>query len=423
MGKPRFIDVFSGCGGLSLGLEAAGWKGIFAIEKHADAFATLKHNLIDRDGSGFEWPDWLPKAAAAIEDLLDDRHGELEALRGSVDLIAGGPPCQGFSMAGKRRPDDPRNRMTEHYLRLVELVEPKVILIENVRGFTSAEHKDPVDGKHSTYERHVLDRLKALGYQAWSKLLMASEWGVPQRRPRFFIVAVKQTDLLGLDPFLRLEVSRKAFVERKGLRFDVPTTTRDAIGDLEIDGTELQPNLDGGVKGFQQIKYEPLQKQNPYLKLMRADAPDDLDGLRIPRHSAEVTARFQNILETCRPGMHVSEQDRTRLAMKKRSLTPLAPDAPACTITTLPDDVVHYSEARILTVRECARLQSFPDWFSFKGPYTTGGSRRVSACPRYTQVGNAVPPLLAEALGEVLIGLLTLTRDKCVDAGEVLELV
>jgi DNA (cytosine-5)-methyltransferase 1 len=422
MGKPRFIDVFSGCGGLSLGLENAGWQGIFAIEKHADAFATLQHNLIDRTGYGFEWPEWLSKSAAAIEDLLEERHVELAALQGSVDLIAGGPPCQGFSMAGKRKPDDPRNRMTEHYLRLVELVQPQVILIENVRGFTSAEHKDPVDGKFSTYERYVLDRLEAQGYQAWSKLLMASDWGVPQRRPRFFIIAMKRTDQLGLDPFLRLEVSRKAFVEHKGLQFDLPTTTRDAIGDLETRGKELKPNLDGGVKGFQQIGYGPPPVLNPYLKLMRAGAPDNIDGLRLPRHGIEVTARFENILETCRRGMHLSEQDRTRLAMKKRSLTPLSPDAPACTITTLPDDVIHYSEPRILTVRECARLQSFPDWFSFKGPYTTGGSRRVSACPRYTQVGNAVPPLLAEALGEVLIGLLAVASEDRIDARQVLEL-
>jgi DNA (cytosine-5)-methyltransferase 1 len=422
MTKRLFIDVFSGCGGLSLGLEAAGWKGTFAIEKHADAFETLKQNLINREGAGFDWPQWLPKAAITIEDLLENRRPELAALRGTVDLIAGGPPCQGFSMAGKRKPDDPRNRMTEHYLELVELVQPKIILIENVRGFTSAERKDPVDGRYSTYERHVLTRLRSLGYQAWSKLLLASDWGVPQRRPRFFIIAIRQTGLLGLDPFLRLEVSRKAFVERKGLRFDVPTSARDAIADLEIGGKELQPNLDGGVKGFQEIKYRQPAEQNAYLKLMRADSRGTLDGLRLPRHSDDVTSRFRDILETCRPGMHLSEQDRARLAMKKRSLTPLAPDAPACTITTLPDDVVHYSEPRILTVRECARLQSFPDWFSFTGPYTTGGSRRVSACPRYTQVGNAVPPLLAEALGEVLTGLLAFTSNERVDTGEVLEL-
>ena len=92
--------------------------------------------------------------------------------------------------------------------------------------------------------------------------------------------------------------------------------------------------------------------------------------------------------------------------MGKRTTTPLDGQAPAPTVTTLPDDLVHYSDPRTMSVREHARLQSFPDWFSFRGPYTSGGSQRRRACPRYTQVGNAVPPLLAEGLGETLIGLL-----------------
>ena len=108
------------------------------------------------------------------------------------------------------------------------------------------------------------------------------------------------------------------------------------------------------------------------------------------------------VLDYCTKGKSVSKYELEKLGTKKRSFTPLHPDLPARTITTLPDDLLHYSEPRILTVRENARLQSFPDWFEFQGKYTTGGKRRKFECPRYTQVGNAVPPLMAEALGHII---------------------
>jgi DNA (cytosine-5)-methyltransferase 1 len=117
----------------------------------------------------------------------------------------------------------------------------------------------------------------------------------------------------------------------------------------------------------------------------------------------EIRARFTDILATCKRGVHLSGDDRERLGIRKRCTLPLDPTKPSHTLTTLPDDIIHYSEPRILNVREYARLQSFPDWFEFKGKYTTGGVRRVRECPRYTQVGNAVPPLLAECIGSLLM--------------------
>src|SRR5690606_11481164 len=104
-------------------------------------------------------------------------------------------------------------------------------------------------------------------------------------------------------------------------------------------------------------------------------------------------------LSRSRRGVNLSEADRARLGMLKHRTVPMSPTQPAPTLTTLPDDIVHYSDPRILTVRESARLQSFPDWFTFHGKYTTGGDRRKVECPRYTQVGNAVPSLLAKAIG------------------------
>ena len=131
----NYIDIFAGCGGISLGLYNAGLTGIFAIEKHPDAFLTLKHNLID-NRSNFEWPEWLPLRSWDIDILLKKYSDQLIELRGQIDLIAGGPPCQGFSVAGQRRNTDQRNKLIHSYLKFVELIQPRVIIFENVRGFT-----------------------------------------------------------------------------------------------------------------------------------------------------------------------------------------------------------------------------------------------------------------------------------------------
>ncbi|HHK8603700.1 TPA: DNA cytosine methyltransferase, partial [Vibrio parahaemolyticus] len=136
--KGKYIDLFSGCGGLSLGLRNAGWQGVFAIEKDPMAFSTFKHNLIDNKDSHFDWPEWLPIEEATIQDVLEKHKKELVSLRGHVDLIAGGPPCQGFSLAGKRNEKDPRNKLSEEYIKMVEIVSPKFILLENVKGFDSS---------------------------------------------------------------------------------------------------------------------------------------------------------------------------------------------------------------------------------------------------------------------------------------------
>ena len=134
-----FIDLFAGCGGLSLGLLNAGWQGLFAVERSPLAFATLKANLIDRYPSGFDWPDWLPVGSYEISEFNQRYWRRLRDLQGHVDLVAGGPPCQGFSFAGQRRPDDPRNSLFRRFLKAIELVRPRFLLIENVQGI-NIEH-------------------------------------------------------------------------------------------------------------------------------------------------------------------------------------------------------------------------------------------------------------------------------------------
>src|SRR5262249_27548687 len=130
--EPTFVDLFAGCGGLSLGLMNAGWRGLFAIEREENAFETLRENLIDHSGrEGFAWPSWLPKVPLRIGTFLKKYGPELSNLRGRIDLVAGGPPCQGFSYAGRRKHTDPRNRMFEQFVEIVDVLRPPLILFEN----------------------------------------------------------------------------------------------------------------------------------------------------------------------------------------------------------------------------------------------------------------------------------------------------
>ncbi|MGI1671265.1 MAG: DNA cytosine methyltransferase [Neptuniibacter sp.] len=398
-----YIDLFAGCGGLSLGLSKAGWKGLFAIEKSPDAFATLQHNLIN--SGHFEWPNWLPQTSHAIEVLLEKYRANLSSLEGKVDLIAGGPPCQGFSPAGRRDPNDPRNKMAEHYIEVVKLVKPKYLLLENVRGFDSPFEKR--GGKEPVrYSQIVKERMEHEGYVVSYQVVKSSEWGVPQNRPRFILIAIRKDcyESNPISPFEVFQASRKSFLHSKGLDPYSPVSVKDAISDLEQKGCELIDSFDSPIKGYKQIRYKEPNSLGNYQKIMRetVEALHSPGGLRIPRHSERVKNRFKRILEECPKGITLSKEHRARFGSKKHALTPLDPDKPSATVTTLPDDILHYDEPRILTVREMARLQSFPDHYEFMGPYTTGGAQRKSTCPKYTQVGNAVPPLLAEALGSMI---------------------
>jgi DNA (cytosine-5)-methyltransferase 1 len=403
--SPIFVDVFAGCGGLSLGLMAAGWKGLFAIEKDANAFLTLKANLIDGDNDHpkFEWPSWLPVGAHKVEDVLREYRKQLRSLHGQIDLLVGGPPCQGFSMAGRRNPDDPRNKLFKRYMKLVGILEPKILLLENVRGISAGFTSERKKKGREPFSEKIRRALERRGYKTFPTMLRASELGVPQLRPRFFLVGVRREAFRGdghlRSPFEHLQELRSAFLKKMGLQVNEEVTVEDAISDLRVTGSTRMECVDSS--GFKQIVYRGPRTdyQKQMHGAMNGHAPN---SLRLPNHTSQVKARFEAIHEDARKGVSLSAAERKRFGVKKMSLVVLAPNAPSHTLTTLPDDYVHYSEPRILTVREYARLQSFPDSFAFHGVYTTGGERRRHTCPRYTQVGNAVPPRVAQFLGELI---------------------
>lgn len=413
---PTFVDVFAGCGGLSLGLLNAGWRGLFAIEKDAFAFQTLAHNLTD---SGqrlhMEWPSWLPKEPMEIEVFVAEFADKIRKLEGKVDLLAGGPPCQGFSTYGRRRQDDPRNQMFRHYVKLVHLLKPKTILIENVRGIMTAFSNNKAGQDHKGTAIAYSDQIhKALDkeYFMVSQVLKAKDFGVPQIRPRYIVFGLRR-DLcqkepnLRFDPFHRLENTLDSFLASKGLPTDRPVTVREAISDLKRSFSRLHPCDD--TAGFEQGAYG--SQESAFQRLMHGSMNGQkADSHRFANHQQSTINRFIWLQKNCVKGKKLRHEDMGEYATRKHSTCILAADEPSHTVTTLPDDLLHYCQPRVLTVREMARLQSFPDWFEFKGKYTTGGHLRTKQCPRYTQVGNAVPPMMAEALG---IALMSSLREYC----------
>lgn len=398
-----FVDVFAGCGGLSLGLKRAGWKGLFAIEQDPFAFETLSTNFpLGQGRLSYDWPTSIERKAWDIHELLSERTEALADLAGKVDLLAGGPPCQGFSGAGRRQANDPRNKLFEAYVELVGILRPRFVLIENVRGFKS-DFKVSDDGAIQNFAASLQQGLSA-DYDLASTIIRACDFGVPQVRPRYFLVGVLKSAAAGdqvVTFFKDLKRQASGFLSARQLPHS--PTARDAISDLEVARNGTVPSVD--TKGFQEIAYK--SPRTPYQEAMRdghAGAPPDT---RLARHRPAIRDRFAAIIKACgeegRLNVTISAETRKAHDLKKTAIRVLDPLGFAPTITSLPDDLLHYSDPRTLTVREAARLQSFPDWFAFKGNYTTGGHRRRTEVPRFTQVANAIPPLLAEQLGLALL--------------------
>lgn len=413
---PSVIDLFAGCGGLSLGLSKAGWKGVFAIERSADAFETLQYNLIEKLGqSHFVWPQWLPIKNWEINEFIKTYADELNKMKGEIDLVAGGPPCQGFSMAGRRREDDTRNQLVLSYLNVIQMVRPKMVFFENVKGFTLKFQKSKAQNRQITYADEVKKQLENLGYIVDRKVINFGDYGIPQRRARFILVGLSQ-EYFGSDPslpslfFKLLEAQKIGFLQNKGL--SVNTTLGDAISDLRAKhGRErLSP------RGRFEFGLYGREEDSAYQRLMRQGVSRQEtipDSHRFANHYPETIAKFNEILKLteCDRNLCLNDEVKKRFAIKKHTIIPLCSKVKAPTVTTLPDDYIHYEEPRILTVREYARIQSFPDNYEFRGKYTTGGKLRTQETPRYTQIGNAIPPLFAEQAGLVLREMLRYGRD------------
>ena len=397
--KLRYIDLFAGCWGLSLWLFNSGlWQGVLAIEKNAMAFETLRYNLIDKK-KHFDWPKEIPCIEHDIDEFLTKYRDFLFSLEWKIDMIAGWPPCQGFSTAWKRQEDDSRNNLVHSYIEFVSIVKPKIIFFENVRGFTLEFKKNKDKGK--TFSNEVIQALKDLEYDVHWEMMDFSKFGVPQTRKRFILVWVRN-DIVNsrkvkIESFHNLiKKYSQEILTKKWFKSSV--SVQEAISDLERVHWET-PSLDS--KGFKQGVYGN-QKWN-FQKKLKSDMHDvSPDSHRFAKHSSGTTARFMALIEAQKNGGIAGSEILT----KKRNQIVLNAKKPSPTLTTLPDDYIHYCEPRILTVREYARIQTFNDWFKIRGKYTSWWKMRKKEVPRYTQVGNAIPSIFAEQSGEIFPKLL-----------------
>ncbi len=425
MSKPKFtcIDLFAGCGGLSLGLKLAGFKTLLFSELNKDASATFAanhesdvikegdvHNLTKSDGK--ELKAHLKKWAS-------------EGI-GVIDLVCGGPPCQGYSGIGHRRTfkldkeEIPSNHLFQEMVKVVKIVEPKIFLFENVAGLLSSRWS--AGGEKGEIFRDVLKEFRKLkDYVVRWELVHASDYGVPQNRPRVLVVGINKR-------YLELPSDNPEIKDEASLI--CPTAVKDgwlpegkggapSLEDLLSDLARGERRGEEADLVYSSDPKSEIQKWLRTKESMVLKKGDALAEQQYSNHKPQVREKFQHMLDY---GIIPPEFKTKKFAQRVLPRTwKKTGGRPSITATSLADDYVHYSEPRTLTVREWARLQTFPDWYVFKGPRTTGGRRRAGDpskgdwsrdVPKYTQIGNAVPVLLAKALGHHFSSLLKNQNEK-----------
>lgn len=362
---PIALDLFAGAGGLAEGLEAAGFQIVAAVELHPQP--ALTH--------AFNHPHTKVLVGDIQQlsmDLLKDR---IERVVGKqpVDLVVGGPPCQGFSTAGKKREADPRNNLFSEFVRVVAHFRPRMFLLENVPGF-----KKMYQGQ---IYNQAIALFNKLGYQLTDTVLNASTFGIPQRRQRFIMIGWLPGEVL---PFEWPDEVLASPGQPSLFAMDM-VTVADALDDIAF----LEPGWESHKHQREALSDFQRDRRNGCASLFNHLAT---------RHRAKAAMMFDHIAE----GATISSVPEY-LKSGKRTMARLNRYALSNAVLALPDDLIHYCHSRIPTVREMARLQSFDDDYVFFGKRTSGFIERRVDVPQYTQVGNAVPPLLGRGLGKALM--------------------
>lgn len=439
------IDLFAGCGGLSLGFENAGFTPVFVNELNLDAINTyLKNrhhtlgNMAFAENRNLHCNDahelqgqrlsQLRADLASIPELRFAVERTISTTAGSgsnLDIIAGGPPCQGFSGIGHRRSYgvDKKHLPSNHlYGRMAEIIRslrPRMFLFENVRGLLNSRWSK--EGEDFIWPDVLSEFRRIEGYEVRWSLVHARDYGVPQNRPRVLMVGVRK-DVLASTKCLNPAADPQDAV-RCGF-LPAPTPNEHPHLD-ELLSDLIDPAIPGILRSgrfpsgdFETLSYPSPPKTTIQRQLRHAPAhwpkgkKVHLTDHVYSKHKANIVEKFDAMLSS---GGEIPEEHQTRKFSQRILRAQWGNQGPTITATTLPDDYVHYSQPRILTVREWARLQLFPDWYQFTGKRTTGGLRRAGnpqaglferEAPKYTQIGNAVPVGLAERVGRHLRAIL-----------------
>lgn len=416
------VDLFAGCGGLSLGLELVGFEPILVAELSQSA---RRSYLANRDGLD---------AQRVVSDVRELAKMDIRSLRKKAGLesgqhptlVSGGPPCQGFSGIGHRRTNHDvekeeiaSNHLYQDMVKVIAKLEPDLFLFENVRGLLSARwHRDKPNKVWDTVRMHFLKKLGD-NYAIAFEVVRGYQFGVPQNRPRVLMLGIHRRH------WRRLQLSSaKASALHDALKrgqargFECGLVPQpypwegfvphpdELLDDLVDPEWDTRTSTDG-----KRICPEyPSAATTDWQRAMRRDAQSTGQGLplddhQFSKHSPEVMERF--VAAQRSKDLQAPKGLRTK-KFAQRALPERWPAPPHITVASLPDDFIHYKSPRSLTVREWARLQGFPDWYQFEGPRTTGGHRRagdvrsgdsVRETPKYTQIGNAVPVPLGTAIG------------------------
>ncbi len=409
--KKHVVDLFAGCGGLSLGLEKAGFHTVFVNELNKDAMASYLRNrqhieprLLSPEFHEYDIKKIVTNRGSIkkLDDALK-REYNLSIQNGDLDLLVGGPPCQGYSGIGHRRSYSvdkeqlPSNHLFQDMAWVVNKLKPKIFLFENVKGLLSAKWT-PSGTKGEIFE-DVLCAFRSLkDYRVEHALVLAKDYGAPQNRPRVLVVGVRND--VDLSPWEKVNSGVASGF--------LPAPTYGAPDLIDLLGDLVDPNFEYG--GYNSTYVSPAS--TPAQKLLRMNthgkvAPKGsiLTEQEYSKHSEKVIEKFTHML---RNNGEIPSHLQTKKFAQRVLPARWNERGPSITATSLADDYVHFSQPRILTVREWARLQGFPDWYEFSGSRTTGGVRRAGnpkegiferELPKYTQIGNAVPVYLAEKVG------------------------
>lgn len=341
--RNKIIDLFCGCGGLSLGFEKAGFEPVLAIDLWEDAIVTYNHNR--------------EKKVGICDDIKNLSDNFLRSLNENKEIIGviGGPPCQGYSTVGTRDINDPRNHLYLQYCRVVEQVKPVFFVLENVKGLTTLSN--------GMFKEDIYNRFSKLGYTVSYEIINAADYGVPQKRERVFFVGIKNTK------FVFPGSNTKKYI-----------TCSEALSDL--------PKLNDQNGTCLQHEYI-CEPQNTYQEYLRENSKIVLNH-QLTMH----TEQTKHIISMIPDGGKIKDLPREYWDIRKynKAFERMSSVRPSNTVDTGHRNYFHYSENRIPTVRENARLQSFPDDFEVIGSRTS----------QYKQIGNAVPPLLAYAIAKAI---------------------